>query len=128
MGMHVCTGATLTCTMGTAPSSFSATPKVVLASSRPPGSVLDHVPLLNIAPFGLCRSPSNPAVAAATAAAAGVLTPMPCVPATVAPWSPGATKVTLAGAPALTDSSTANCLWSGVVQVSDPGQRVVQVD
>lgn len=127
MGMHVCTGARLSCTMGTAPSSFNATPKIVLAASRPPGNVLDHVPLLNIAPFGMCQSPSNPTVAAATAAASGVLTPMPCVPATVSPWSPGAAKVTLGGSPALTDASTTTCLWGGTVQVTDPGQAVVQV-
>jgi hypothetical protein len=114
--------------MGTAPASFNALPKIVLAASRAPGNVLDHVPLLNIAPFGMCQSPSNPVVAAATAAASGVLTPMPCIPATVSPWSPGASKVTLGGSPALTDGSTTTCLWGGTVQVTDPGQTTVQVD
>ncbi len=128
MGMHVCTGARLICTMATAPSSFNATPRIVLAAGRPLGNVLDHVPLLNIAPFGMCQSPSNPAVAAATAAASGALTPMPCVPAIASPWSPGAAKVTLGGAPALTEASTTTCLWGGSVQITDPGQAAVQVD
>jgi hypothetical protein len=39
--------------------------------------------------FGMCSNPANPAVASATAAAFGVLTPMPCVPVTPAPWMPG---------------------------------------
>jgi hypothetical protein len=114
--------------MATAPSSFNATPRNIVAASRPPGNVLDHVPLLNIAPFGMCRSPLNPAVAAATAAASGALTPMPCVPATASPWSPGSAKVTLGGAPALTEASTTICLWGGNVQITDPGQATVQVD
>jgi len=113
--------------MGIAPSVFNATPKPLLAAGRPAGNILDFVPIMNIAPFGLCRSPANPVVAAATAAALGTLTPMPCVPATVAPWSPGAAMVQLAGAPALSNSSTLSCLWSGVITITDPGQAAVQV-
>ena len=40
-----------------------------------------------------CNSPSNPMVAAATTAALGVLTPMPCIPMTIAPWMPGSSTV-----------------------------------
>lgn len=77
MALHCCTGATMTCAMGVAPSTFSATPKLVNSSNMPAGNIMDCVPMVNIPPFGLCMSPTNPAVAAATAAALGVLTPMP---------------------------------------------------
>ncbi|MBW4651438.1 MAG: DUF4280 domain-containing protein [Kastovskya adunca ATA6-11-RM4] len=69
---------------------------------------------VNILPFGLCTSPANPAVAAATAAALGVLTPMPCVPVTVAPCVPGAVKVRVGMFPALPNTAMCNCMWGGV--------------
>ena len=48
---------------------------------------MDNQPIANIAPFGVCISLANPAVAAATAAAMGVLVPLPCMPVTPAPWA-----------------------------------------
>jgi hypothetical protein len=94
----------------------------MLTSNRPAANIGDHVPMLNIMPFALCRSLANPAVAAATAAAMGVLTPMPCVPVTPAPWRSGAPTVVLDNLPGLNDDSTLNCIWSGVIEVMDPGQ------
>jgi hypothetical protein len=78
-------------------------------------------------PFGMCSSPSNPVVASATAAALGVLTPMPCVPNTTTPWAPGATTVLLANQPVLNDTSTLNCMWGGVIKVNFAGQATEQV-
>lgn len=115
------------CSMGLAPSVFNATPKTVSASSKPAGNVQDFVPIANIAPFGLCQSLANPVVASATAAASGVLTPMPCIPATASPWAPGSATVLLGGAPALTGSCALQCIWGGVINVADPGQTAVQV-
>ncbi|MCL2068830.1 MAG: DUF4280 domain-containing protein [Oscillospiraceae bacterium] len=73
-------------------------------------------------PFGVCNSLSNPAVAAATAAALGVLTPQPCIPATAAPWAPGSTSVLIGGVPALESNSKLMCNWGGTIQVTSPGQ------
>lgn len=122
MAMQTCMGATMMCTQGLAPSTLVPTPKTVLTGGMVAANILDHIPIVNIAPFGMCRSPANPMVAAATAAAMGVLTPMPCIPATPAPWMPGAPTVLLCGAPALNNSSTLMCLWAGTISITMPGQ------
>ena len=122
MAMHTCSGAMMKCEMGAAPSTFNATPKMVMTGNKPAGNIMDFVPIMNIPPFGMCKSPANPTVAAATAAALGVLTPMPCVPMTVAPWAPGAPTVLVAGMPALNDSSKLVCIWGGMISFTNPGQ------
>ena len=91
MPMHVCNGATMICSFGAAPSTLIVLPvNQVMTSSQPAATIMDHVPMVNIAPFGMCLSVANPTVAAATSAALGVLTPMPCIPNTPAPWTPPA--------------------------------------
>ncbi|MCV2369034.1 DUF4280 domain-containing protein [Roseateles oligotrophus] len=122
MPIHTCTGAQMMCMMGMAPSVFNATPKNVLTSFKPAGNIMDNKPFMNIPPFGMCQSPSNPTVAAATAAALGVLTPMPCVPMTPAPWAPGSSTLLVAGMPALNNTSTLACAWGGVIKIVNPGQ------
>ncbi len=122
MAMQICMGATIGCSFGAAPSALVPTPRPVLTSSRIAATVLDHVALANIPPFGVCLSPANPAVAAATAAAMGVLTPMPCLPVTPAPWTPGAPTVLMGGAPALDQTSTLACVWGGVISIASPVQ------
>jgi hypothetical protein len=108
--------------MGAAPSAFIALPKTVQTNMKDAGNIMDNKPMANIPPFGVCKSPANPAVAAATAAALGVLTPMPCIPNTPAPWAPGAPTVLVANMPALNDSSKLMCMWAGVIEFSKPGQ------
>ena len=123
MPKHVCMGAMLQCTFGVAPSTLMVLPvNRVMTSFVPAANIMDNKPMVNIMPFGMCMSPSNPTVAAATAAALGVLTPMPCIPNTVAPWAPGAPNVLLANMPALDDTSKLTCLWGGMISVSMPGQ------
>ncbi|MES3022225.1 MAG: DUF4280 domain-containing protein [Pseudomonadota bacterium] len=123
MALHVCHGALLRCTFGMAPSAMAVLPlNRVMSNNVPAANIKDHVPMLNILPFGLCQCLGNPVVAAATSAALGVLTPMPCVPATPAPWAPGAPTVMLSNAPALNDSSKLTCVWGGVIAVATPGQ------
>jgi Domain of unknown function (DUF4280) len=122
MAMQTCMGAMMKCTFGVAPSSLIPTPKTVITNNMMAANIMDHVPIMNIPPFGMCNSPSNPMVAAATAAALGVLTPMPCIPATPAPWVPGAVTVLLCNMPALNNTSTLNCIWGGVITFASPGQ------
>jgi hypothetical protein len=121
-------GAMLQCSFGVAPSTFMVLPvNRVLSSFVPAANIMDNKPMVNILPFGMCTSPANPTVAAATAAALGVLTPMPCIPNTVAPWAPGAATVLLANMPALDDTSKLTCLWGGMISVSMPGQMTEDI-
>jgi hypothetical protein len=123
MAMHVCNGALLQCSFGMAPSTLVVTPEDrVMTGGQPAANIMDSVPMENIQPFAMCISPANPEVAAATAAALGVLTPMPCIPATPSPWSPGAPTVLSGNVPALDDTSQLMCLWGGVIQVVFAGQ------
>jgi hypothetical protein len=126
---QVCAGATLQCSFGAAPGVLNVLPaNRVLAGSVPAATIMDSQPVVNIAPFAMCQSPSNPAVIAATAAALGVLTPMPCVPATSAPWIPGGAPTVLIGSiPALDANATLICMWAGVIKVVQPGQISVLV-
>lgn len=78
--------ANMTCSFGAAPSVLSVTSDpTVLAESKPLATITDYAPIANIPPFGVCSSLANPTVASATAAALGVLTPMPYVPVVPAP-------------------------------------------
>lgn len=79
-------GATLRCNQGTSPSSLSVLPTDRAdGDEKPMATVMDFQPSVNIAPFGMCTTQTNPQVASATAAAQGVLTPMPCMPVVTAP-------------------------------------------
>ena len=123
MPQHVCMGAMMMCSFGVAPSSLVVLPtNMMLTSDMPAANIMDNIPMVNIMPFGMCMTPSNPEVAAATAAALGVLTPMPCIPVTTAPWVPGAPTVLLANMPALDNTSQLMCMWGGVITFTDPGQ------
>lgn len=121
-------GATLMCSFGMAPSSLSVLPTNCTYAGGPvAANIMDNVPCLNIMPFGMCQSLANPTVAAATAAALGVLTPMPCVPVTAAPWTPGSPTVMIGSMPALNNTSKLMCSWGGVIQITVPGQTTVMV-
>jgi hypothetical protein len=123
MPLQVVNSAQLMCSMGMAPSALVVLPlNRVFSGNQPAANIMDHKPMLNIMPFGMCRSLANPAVAAATSAALGVLTPMPCIPATPAPWVPGAVTVLLGNQPSLDNTCKLNCMWAGVIQVVAPGQ------
>ncbi len=128
MGMHVCNGALMMCSFGLAPSTLIVLPKnQMMTSYMPAANIMDNVPMVNIMPFGMCTSLANPTVAAATTAALGVLTPMPCVPVTPAPWVPGSPTVILSNMPALNDTSKLMCTWLGVISITMPGQFTEQI-
>ena len=100
MAVLVVDGAIVACTFGAAPSALAALPaNPTRGSNSAAATIMDFAPMVNIQPFGICSSPANPQVIAATSAAAGVFTPQPCIPATASPWVPGSPAVTIGGQP-----------------------------
>ena len=121
MPPNVVATAMMTCSFGVAPSTLNVLPTArVMVEGKPAATIMDSVTVVNVPPFGMCTSLANPTVAAATAAALGVLTPMPCVPATT-PWAPGQPKTMIGGKPALALGSTCTCAYGGVIQIGFAG-------
>jgi hypothetical protein len=128
MPMQVVNGAQLMCSFGTSPSSLVVLPtNRTYSNEQPTANIMDHIPMVNIVPFGMCMSLANPQVAAATTAALGVLTPQPCIPVTASPWTPGAVRTLIAGQPALDNISICMCNWAGVITITNPGQTTTQI-
>lgn len=120
MAQMVCMGAMMQCPFGAAPSTLVVISPKVLSEGPPSANIMDNAPFVNIPPFAMCSSLANPAVASATAAALGVLTPMPCTPVIPAPWAPGSPTVLLRGMPALNSTSKLNCAYGGVIGIVTP--------
>lgn len=128
MPIQVVNGAQLMCSMGAAPSALVVLPiNRVMSGNQPAANIMDHKPMVNILPFGVCRSLAYPATAAATSAALGALTPMPCVPATTSPWIPGSPTVMVGNQPAVNNTCKLMCNWAGVIQVASPGQTTEMI-
>lgn len=127
MSFCVCGGAMMACSFGMAPSTLMVTPVNKTLSVMPIATIMDNVPMMNIMPFGMCSSLANPTVAAATATALGVLTPMPCIPVIVGPWAPGSPTVLIGNYPALNNTCKLMCSWGGVIQITNPGTTNIQV-
>ncbi|MBQ8946024.1 MAG: DUF4280 domain-containing protein [Lachnospiraceae bacterium] len=126
MSLVVVTGAKLMCTFGTTPATFNATgTPSIMAGGKPVGTITDGAGMVNITSCGMCSSLANPAVAAATAAALGVLTPQPCVPVTTGTWLPNGTMVLAGNKPCLTQESKCICSYGGTISVVTPGQTTV---
>lgn len=126
MGKMVVNGAKLECSFGAAKSPITVLVPLVKGGGAPAANIMDNKPMANIMPFGVCKSMANPAVAAATSAAMGTLTPQPCTPMTAtAPWAPGHKKVKVRKMPALDDTCQLVCMFGGAIKVSDAGQTKV---
>ena len=125
------TGCTLSCSFGVAPSAFIATEmpgKPTLNQILEAATIFDIAPVNNILPFGMCSSPANPTVVAATAAALGALTPMPCVPVIIAPWAPPSTILSANEMPLATVESKCECAYGGMISVTAPSEFTTTAD
>jgi hypothetical protein len=126
MAIPVVSGAACMCTMGTAPGQIIPTNQMTIrVGGKPVASIADAAPMTNITPCGMCTSLANPAVASATAAALGVLTPQPCVPAPAGVWvCPGTIRV--GGKPILTTDGKLICSYAGTISITNPGQTTTR--
>ena len=114
---YVCSGATMKCSMGTSQAKLTVLPsRTVFLTGQPMANISDHISMVNLAPFGRCRSLS------ATAANHGSLTPMPCMHNTPFPWMGGKNDYIVKDDPALLKSSTCQCMWGGTISITDDGQ------
>lgn len=128
MAYYVCNGAQLSCTFSFPPGGMSNLvvdpSKNITIANQPAANIMDHIPFVNIMPFPQCISTANPAVASATSAASGVLTPSACTPMTEQPWTPGKPTVLIKGSPALIDSCKLACQYQGQISIINPGQEI----
>lgn len=124
MGMMVVTGACCQCSFGTIPCTLQATSQMsCMADGKPIATIQDGQPGINLPGFGLCTSLVNPTVAAATAAALGVLTPQPCTMVPAGVWTASNPKVLVGGIPCLLSDAVLMCgLGAGSIRVLMPGQ------
>lgn len=120
---YVCSGATMRCSFGDKSARLTVYPdRTVFLTGQPMANISDHTSLYNIAPFGKCHTTRYPATGAATAAAHGRLTPMPCVPGTMTNWRNGKDDYIIKGSPALLKSSYCKCCYGGIIRIVKDGQ------
>ena len=101
-------GAMIQCTGGTVPLPImlilnhgvttSAGKKMLLNAN-------DHIPMMNIMPFGLCKF-KPPAPPGANI----------CIPVTIQAWKKGDLHCIISGAPALTKNSFLPCMMGGTIK------------
>jgi hypothetical protein len=117
------------CTFGAAPCTLQVTSQMTcLAEGKPVGTIQDVQPGTNLPSFGMCTSLANPTVAAATAAALGVLTPQPCTMVPAGTWIPTNPKVLVQGKPVLTNEASLICgFGAGTIKITSPGQAKILV-
>lgn len=129
MGTVVVSGACCKCSFGTLPCTLRAASQMTcMADGKPVATIQDGQPGINLKGFGMCKSPTNPAVVAATAAALGVLTPQPCSMVPAGPWAASNSKALTGGIPCLTSDAVLTCdLGTGSIRVVMPGQNKVVV-
>lgn len=123
MGQVVVTGAVCMCTFGTSPGNMNVTSQTSVLVDNKPAATIQDCQMANITPFGMCTSLANPTVAAATAAALGVLTPQPCMLNPAGTWIPTQGKCTAGGKPVLLNDSKLMCaMGAGTISINSPGQ------
>ena len=122
MACFVLDGIRIKCIMGDMESELEVTdPKGEgYISGKAAANIMDNIPLINIQPFGMCKSLQNPAVAGATSLCLGVLQPQPCMPVITDKWKNGTDpKIYIRGEPALMDDAELKCEYQGIIEVAE---------
>ncbi len=114
------------CSFGTVPAPLMATSQTTVMGSNMISATIMDIPKPPMT-FGMCSSLANPTVQSATTSAGGVLTPMPCVPACAAPWTPGSPTVLIGGKPALNTTSMCTCSYAGVIRITNTTATTIQI-
>lgn len=128
MALVAVTGAVLSCTMGAGTGTLNVTSQMTAtAEGKPIATIKDCGAMTNITPIGMCSSLANPQVAAATAAALGVLTPQPCVPSPIGTWQACKPSCKAGSTPCLVQGSAIQCAYAGTIQIVNSGQQKVNV-
>ena len=123
MAQFVVTGGLASCSFGTIPGTINATSQAVAMAEGKPMATIQDCQAANITSFGMCTSLANPQVAAATAAALGVLVPQPCTLVPAGTWLPAKPGVLIGGKPCLTNDCRLICAnGAGLVTIISPGQ------
>ena len=115
MANPVVNTAICTCSFGTVPMVLPVTSQqTVMMGGMPAATILDN----KCTTFGMCSCLANPAVAAATAAAFGALTPSACIPLTLTPWAAWGAHGKRGRETLLNNTSKLMCSYGGVIQVT----------
>lgn len=120
----VCSNAQIKCTYGDKIAKLIVLPdRTVILTGEPQANIRDHSSMINIQPCGKCHTTAFPPTGAATAAAHGKLTPMPCIPNTPFVWMNGKGDVIVMGDPALMKKSKLKCAYGGTITIVHDGQK-----
>ena len=128
MPMQVCMGASMMCTFGMAPSSLVVLPtNKVLTNMMPDANIMDHIPMVNIMPFGMCMSPSNPSVGRRHRRGAGCAHSHALHSGNPRAVDSGRDHRPDRQLPGVDNASQLMCTWGGVITFVTPGEFTVMV-
>lgn len=120
---YVTHGAKIKCSCGSKIANLQVLPdRTVTLTEGHYANISDHQSMVNIPPFGVCRSLKYPPTKSETDAHHGSLTPMPCKPGTMSIWQDGNDSYIIRHFPALLTSSYCRCIYGGVITIVTDGQ------
>ena len=102
------------CSFGLVPIPLTSTNETVKVEGM---SIITNIDTSTLISFGMCKTPSNPAVLAIIILSKGTITQAPCKSAIITPWIPSKPTVLACGKPVCTSGSTCQCTWGGKITI-----------